>query len=247
MSETNRNLTPDEYKQFVAEQDYNTKLIFQEEENKVRRDQITGRIVYHQEDPKEDDSKLNVTFSMERRLNKSKSAAAAAADKSKSATAVKNVYDEIPFITIIIPGRSDLSVHTPVTPYYEWRFKQEFEAWTNGTNTKTGTPLTELKQLTEDDFKALNSIGVYSVEQAATLSDSTSKAIRGFHSIRKSAQLHLSTLEGSEHGSLAMKVDAQQETIDKLTALLEKQSAMLEKFVPAAPTGKKAAATAVTE
>jgi hypothetical protein len=185
-------------------------------EQNVTRDPTTGRIVKTVEGDG-DDRTLNVVFTTEKVLHKFKTYEAGGIPQ----------YIDMDFVTITIPGRLDLSVHTPVTPFYEFRFRKEYEAFKSGAKTKAGTDLTLWSHVSEADRKALNAQGIYTVEQVANLSESS--AIRGFFDLRTKAQQYLANKATPSDVAMNAKLDAQAALIEKLTKQLEAMSSHMEK------------------
>lgn len=186
-------------------------------ESKVIRDRVTGRIL-DSKDGDGSDATLTVVFTTEEVLHKLNTYKAGGVPQ----------YVEMDFITITIPGRQDLTIHTQVTAFYEWRFRKEYEAFKEGSNSASGTPLDKWSHVRPADVKALNQLGIYTVEQVANLSESSSGSIRGFFDLRRSAQKFLALQESSVSTDLTAKVDAQAEMIEKLTKQLAALTNLLE-------------------
>lgn len=191
---------------------------FEEDEKRGLRDPQTGRFKSHLDLGADD--KLNVQFSTERVLNKTATYDAGGV----------NQYTAMDFVTITIPGNRDLTVHAPVTDYYQWRFPVEFDAFKRGQNSEVkGTPLEKWAALNEGQIAELKHQGIRTVEQVATLSDSVSGVMRGFYALKFKAQAFLEDGKQGASDALVVKQLAQQETrhAAEMQALKAEMAAML--------------------
>ncbi|MFC5476552.1 hypothetical protein [Massilia suwonensis] len=153
---------------------------FADDEARGIRDPRTGRFMQHQDIG--EDTKLNVKFSAEPVFSKRETYFAGGVPK----------YVDMDFITITIPGNRDLIVHTPVTDFYIWRFPQEYEAYKRGQEASVvGTPLEMWPGLQPSQVAELKHQGIRTVEQLATLSDTSSGVLRGFYAMKHKAQQFL--------------------------------------------------------
>jgi hypothetical protein len=185
----------------------------------VTRDWTTGRIIksVHGDG---DDRGLNVVFTTEKVLHMFKTFEAGGVPQ----------YIDMDFVTITVPGRLDLSVHTPVTPFYEFRFRKEYEAYKSGEKTVMGTDLSKWPHVSDADRKSLNAQGVYTVEQVATLSESSGAAvIRGFFDLRMKAQQFLAAQASPKDAAVNAQLEAQAALIEKLTKQLDTLTTHMEK------------------
>jgi hypothetical protein len=153
---------------------------FADDEARGVRDPRTGRFVQHADFG--EDTKLNVKFSAEPVFSKRETYFANGVPK----------YVDMDFITITIPGNRDLIIHTPVTDFYEWRFPQEYEAFKRGQEASvTGTPLEMWPVLQPSQVAELKHQGIRTIEQLASLSDTSSGVMRGFYAMKHKAQQFL--------------------------------------------------------
>lgn len=153
---------------------------FADDEARGLRSPQTGRFIEHPDIG--EDSKLNVKFSTEPVFSKRETYFAEGVPK----------YVDMDFVTITIPGNRDLIIHTPVTDFYAWRFPHEHAAFKRGQEAAViGTPLEMWPGILASQVAELKHHGIRTVEQIATLSDSSSGVMRGFYAMKQKAQQFL--------------------------------------------------------
>jgi hypothetical protein len=169
-------------------------LRLQEGQMRMKRD-ARGRFLGNSNHPDDvGDSTLNVFFTKEKRLN-----------KALSMEAGKAVHTDIDFITIIPPGmETQLTVHSPVTPYYEWRFGKEYQDWKNGVASQGhGLSLREWEETKNDTIviREMERHGISTVEQLASANDQTSAFIAHFATWKSLAQKFVKSHANTENDS----------------------------------------------
>ena len=106
-------------------------------------------------------------FSMNRKLN-----------MAKSASAGHPVFDETPYVKILIPGQMRNIVHRAVQDGDKKRWPSLWAAFEAGQKQAlNGTRVEEWPYLTHEHIAQLRSINVFTVEQVATLSDEAQEAL----------------------------------------------------------------------
>jgi len=203
---------------------------FEHDEHKGVRDPRTGRFMQHEDYGP--DTKLNVTFTSEPVFSKKETYLAGGVPK----------YVDMDFITINIPGNRDLVVHTPVTDFYQWRFPLEYEAFKRGKEAAVvGTPLEMWPALQPSQVAELKHQGVRTVEQLATLSDSSSGVLRGFYALKNKAQQFLDDAKDKNATAVVRAQLDEQEQRHKaeLKAMEDRFAAMLAEAM-ASKDSKKA-------
>ena len=224
---------------FLAVSQMNFGNRFEEDELRGQRDPRTGRFIKHQDFGADD--QLLVTFTSNAVLN-----------KLKSYHAGSPKYDDMDFITILIPGNKDLTYHGPVTDFHEWRFPREYEAYKAGKDhVDGGTPLSHWPEVTPAQIKELDYFGVRTVEQIANLSDSSSGVLRGFYSMKERARVFLDVAaKNNAAGLLNMQLQEQEAKhademaalnakLERLMSLMDAKPAADEVEVTEAPAPKK--------
>lgn len=156
------------------------------------------------------DKKLYVQFRVEPILN-----------RSKSAEAGRAIFDAIDYIKIFVPGDKNTVIDTPVTPEYQIRFKEKYEAFKAGKEmAPSGTPLEMWPQMTVTQVAELKAMNVSTVEQLADMPDQLAQKIMGSHSLRQKAKAFL---EASLSDAANTKLQAELEKRDNEIQLLKSQ------------------------
>lgn len=191
---------------------------FEHDEQRGIRDPRTGRLKEHADFG--EDTKLNVHFTSEPVFSKKETYLAGGVIK----------YVDMDFITITVPGNRDLVIHTPVTDFYQWRFPLEYEAFKRGKEASViGTPLDMWPVLLPSQIAELKHNGIRTVEQLATLSDSTSGVLRGFYALKHKAQQYLDEAKDKNAAAVVRAQMEEQEARHKaeLKAMEDRLAAML--------------------
>lgn len=212
---------------------------FEEEELRVRRDQRTGRIV---SGPEGGDTTLIVTFTVEPVFSKKHTFLA----NKNGDPGMK--YIDVEMINIQIPGRNDLTVRQAVTDYYIWRFPNEYAAFKAGRDSSVvGMPL-ELWIALEPSMRVqLQNSGFRTVEQIASMSDSTAMQTRGYHKLKTEAKEFLKTanaaVTASELQEERLKAAAREAELSKRLEQLESLVVQNQMDKEDAEEGEEAAPT----
>jgi uncharacterized small protein (DUF1192 family) len=171
------------------------------------------------------DEKLFVKFYMGTRKN-----------EERSEEAGHPVFDDVPFIRIIVPGDKNTVIDTTVDEQYKRRFARlwtQFQA--NETQTQPGLPITEWPAITRAQAEELKYLNITTVEQLSTLPDVYGGKIMGFNDLKRKAETYLAQAKDS---ALAMKLDAvNKQQADRITAL-EAEIARLSAMFEAQNAGK---------
>lgn len=202
---------------------------FADEEARGVRDHRTGRFIKHSDYG--EDSGLNVSFTTEPVFSKRETYLAGGVTK----------YVDMDFITITVPGNRDLIIHTPVTDFYEWRFPHEYEAFKRGKDAAVvGTPLDMWPALQPAQVAEMKHVGIRTVEQLATLSDSSSGVMRGFYALKHKAQQFLDDAKDKNAAAVVRaQMDEQAERHKaEMKAMEDRFAAMLEQAMAAKETKK---------
>lgn len=128
------------------------------------------------------DRGLVVRFSMGTRL-----------DSAKTAEAGREIYREVEYVTILIPGDKLVSpVHRPVQASDKSRFPAQYAAFKNSQNQGsqgiTGTPLSAWPVVSPAQRKELEYLNIQTVEQLAAVSDTSAQNLVGLQGLKQLAQ-----------------------------------------------------------
>jgi hypothetical protein len=181
-------------------------------ENEVKRDPHTGRIIDGPDGP---DDKLQVTFSTEATFSKLKTWEAGGVPK----------YVDMDFISIYAPGMNKyFTIHRPVTDHDIFRFGKEYAQFKTGQGEMiTGTPLALWPVMTPSQIKELEYRGIRTVEQMAGLSDSIT-SIAGLQQLKIQAKEFLELAkELANQGAMQAKINELSKERDAEVAALKAQ------------------------
>lgn len=190
----------------------NMKDEFEDREDKAARDPRTGRYLT--------ETNLSVSFRTVPQL-----------DKGRTYFEGTPVYVDLDMITIIIPGDRNTVIDTMVTEDHKNRFPLEYQAFKAGkTAAETGTPLNVWFYLKPAEIKTLESAGIRTLEQLASLNDNVSGPLLGFVSFKRKAAEFLATLKDT---SAANKLQEQLESSQAEVNVLKEQMAQLMNMMAA--------------
>jgi hypothetical protein len=137
----------------------------------------------------EGDEKLFVKFYMGTRKNEFRSEAEG-----------HPVFDNVPFVRIIVPGDKNTIVDTPATEQHKLRFAkvwERFQKMEGDAETPPGMPLREWPIITRGQAEELAYLNIFTVEQLSTLADQHGSKIMNFHELRRKAIAFLETAKDS--------------------------------------------------
>lgn len=128
-----------------------------------------------------DDARLFVTFSFEPRL-----------DRRATDEAGRNVYRDVEFVTIKIPGDKLVSIHRPISASDKQRFPHQYAAFKNRAGEQVvGTPLTLWPGVRPAQIKELEFFNIRTVEQLASMPDSGAGQMMGLATLKRTAQQYV--------------------------------------------------------
>lgn len=132
--------------------------------------------------PNVGDNRLMVLFTLEPRL-----------DKTATVDAGRNVYKDIEFVTIKIPGDKTLAIHRPVVHSDKMRFPLQYGAFKNARGEQiVGTPLHLWPGVSPARAKELEQFNIRTVEQLASMPDSGSGNMMGIMALKQAAKQYVS-------------------------------------------------------
>ena len=164
------------------------------------------------------DEKLFVKFYMGTRKN-----------EEMSEEAGHPVFDDVPFVRIIVPGDKNTVIDTFADEQYKRRFArlwQQFQA--NEAQTQPGMPIDQWPAITRGQAEELKYLNITTVEQLATLPDVYGGKIMGFNDLRRKAETYLAH---AKDAALAMKLSNQnKELTDQVAALQDELKKLSARF-----------------
>jgi hypothetical protein len=139
---------------------------------------MTQSAMGHQQNP---DDGLYVEFSMFAEQN-----------KAKSLEEGRPIFDEVPYVRIMIPGDKDNIIHRKVKDSDKQRWPRQWQAFeANQEQPLEGTPLAEWPGITRAQVEELAHFGCKTVEQLAQMPDSQAGKFMGVQMLRQKAQAYL--------------------------------------------------------
>lgn len=110
-------------------------------------------------------------------------------NQAKSSQEGRPVYDDVVYVTIMVPGERDV-VHRAAWEKDYQRFPLQWAAFQNkkDQDSHSGTPLRLLTWLTGAQVKELEFFNCYTVEQLANLADSSASRFMGIQALKQRAK-----------------------------------------------------------
>lgn len=113
-------------------------------------------------------------------------------NRLKSEKQGRDIFEDVPYIKIMIPGDKDNIVERPVRDSDKQRFPKQWAAFQNSeTQTQEGTPLTEWAGISRSIVEELKFFGVRTVEALAHMPDSQGQNFMGFNTLKQKAKAYL--------------------------------------------------------
>lgn len=169
-------------------------------------------IMYSGQQAHDDDKRLWVTFTME-----------AVLDRAATTTEGRNIYKDIEFVTIRIPGDKLSVVHRPVNPSDKHRFPLQYAAFRNMRGEEiVGTPLSTWLGIKPSQVKELEFFNVRTVEQLAAMPDgSAGGSMMGILALRTAAKNFIAI---AKENAPLQRVQQELEARDATIAALQEQT-----------------------
>lgn len=175
----------------------------------------------------EADKKLIVAFEMHATQN---------VEKSKAEG--RPIFEDVPYIRIIVPGDRDSSIHRPVwdDPMHQMsdtaRFPEQWKAFReNRKQAAEGTPLEQWPPLSRAQVLELKHFHVTTVEQLANLDDSVGRKFMGIQSLKQLAKDWLAKAkDGAVVTKLRSELQDRDERMDTLQRQLKEQGELIAKL-----------------
>ena len=181
-----------------------------------------SQIMYAGTQAHKDDARLFVEFSFQARL-----------DSKLSDEAGHNVYKDVEFVTIRIPGDKTTSVHRPVRPSDKQRFPFQYQQFkTKAGEVVVGTPLTLWPFINPARVKELEYFNVRTVEQLAAMPDGNAGQMMGIQALKQQAKDYVAhSKEQAPLIAVQKELAGRDATIETLKAQLASQGAQLDQIL----------------
>jgi len=122
----------------------------------------------------------------------------------------REIYKDVEYVTIRIPGDKLSVVDTPVTETERRRFPDLYRRFLETSdNDSIGTPLKEWPSVKPSQLLELAAMHIRTVEDIANCSDANGAKIMGFNALKKKAMLYLEAAkEAADEDRIVEKVAA---------------------------------------
>jgi|3_EtaG_2_1085321.scaffolds.fasta_scaffold22774_3 hypothetical protein len=116
----------------------------------------------------------------------------------RSAEEGRPIFEEIPYIRIMIPGNRSNVIDRPIRPQDKQRFAQYWKAYEAGQEQGLiGTPLSAWPALSKSEVEELNHFNIRTVEQLADLNDTEAQKFSGIIALKNKAQAFIDLANGT--------------------------------------------------
>ena len=113
-------------------------------------------------------------------------------DEAKSLEEGRDIYVEVPYVKIMVPGDKDNIVVRPVRSQDKERFPRQWAAFQNNEEEPlNGTPLTEWAFINRGQVEELKYFGIRTVEDLANAPDSQTQKFMGINALKQKAKMFL--------------------------------------------------------
>ena len=110
-------------------------------------------------------------------------------NEAKSKEEGRPIYDEVPYVMIMVPGDKDNVVRRPIRDSDKQRFPKQWQAFENKQEQpQDGTPLAQWPQLGRGQVEELKFFGVHTVEALAAMPDTAAQKFMGLNKLRQQAK-----------------------------------------------------------
>ena len=113
-------------------------------------------------------------------------------DEAASLEEGRDIFIEIPYVKIMVPGDKDNIVVRPVRDQDKQRFPRQWQAFQNNEEEPmNGTPLTEWAFINRGQVEELKYFGIRTIEDLANSPDSQTQKFMGIASLKQKAKMYL--------------------------------------------------------
>ena len=151
-------------------------------------------------------------------------------DEAASLEEGRDIFIEIPYVKIMVPGDKDNIVVRPVRDQDKQRFPRQWQAFQNNEEEPmNGTPLTEWAFINRGQVEELKYFGIRTIEDLANSPDSQTQKFMGIASLKQKAKMYL---EDSKLQAPLDKLQAENDTLKAQMADMLEQIKELQKPKP---------------
>jgi hypothetical protein len=139
------------------------------------------------------------------------------------------VFDNVPFVRIMVPGDKNTVVDTPATEIHKQRFSkvwERFQKMEGDADVPPGMPIREWPMITRGQAEELAYLNCFTVEQLAAMADQHGQKIMNFHELKRKAAAFL---EAAKDSSLVMRITEENERLQNQITNLEARLAENDK------------------
>lgn len=151
-------------------------------------------------------------------------------NQTKSTEEGRPIYDEIVYVTIMVPGERDV-VHRPAWEKDYGRFPMQYQAFLNkrDQDAGSGTPLKMVTWLSAGQVKELEFFNCYTLEQLANLSDASAAKFMGVQSLKQRAKDFLvAAKEAAPLLTIRAEIEKKDQDLAAQARALEEQGARIK-------------------
>lgn len=159
------------------------------------------------------DNNLLVRFVMHPRMN-----------QARSEEEGRPIFEEVPFVQIMIPGNKESQIFRPATKIDKSRFAEHYRKFEARVQDEAieGTLLAEWPGITRSQVEELKFFNIKTVEQLASMADSNGVAVMGINGLKQRAQEFL--LKANDN-RMETELQAAREELAALRARLDAKDA----------------------
>ena len=104
----------------------------------------------------------------------------------------RDIYEDTPYVRIMVPGDKDNIVFRPVRDTDRQRFPRQWQAFqAKEEQVQEGTPIVEWNGVTRSQAEELKSVGVKTVEALIAMPDSVAQGFMGINALKAKAKAYV--------------------------------------------------------
>ena len=116
---------------------------------------------------------------------------------AKSLEEGREIFEDVPYVKIMVPGDKDNIVMRPVRDTDKQRFPRQWEAFmTNAEQPAEGTPLEEWAGISRSMVEELKFFGIRTMEALVDMPDSQAQKFMGINALRQKAKAWIDDAKG---------------------------------------------------
>jgi hypothetical protein len=159
-------------------------------------------------------------------------------DEAASLKEGRDIYQEVPYVKIMVPGDKDNIVQRPVREQDKHRFPRQWAAFENNEDAPMiGTPLTEWAFINRGQVEELKFFGIRTIEDLANMPDSQSTKFMGINALKQKAKAFI------EDAKMQAPLDELRAENDALKGQLDDMQQQIAELMKPKRRSRKAATT----